>query len=326
MVDIPPGEHIVFSLTGLLDPDATGSLANTASVQVPALVTDTNPINNSVTVSDAVTQLSDLELKISDNIDPFDPDSLQRLLYRLQFINHGPSTARNVYSLSDIPALQDDILVVSPDSSCQLVSDQLECLSAELAVGGSINTDVSMVLLADAPGQVQMSGELSSDYADPNPINNMALETTDLLTGIDVRIQKTNQVDMVEPGVWVEYLMTVDNLGSVDAGDVIVTENLPAGLINASWQCQAYNGAACINVDEFGITGGANLPANATAVFTLQAQVDPALAYSTETEVVNEVSVQLVSGSETSLANNTAEDTDALILYIFKNGFEQVIP
>ncbi len=326
MVDIPPGEQVSYVISAMLDPDATGTLSNTATVSVSVPVTDINPNNNSVTVSDAITQLADLEVLISDNIDPFDPDSLQRLQYRLQFINHGPSTARNLFSVSDIPTLQDDIIVVSPDSSCQLNGDQLECAVTELPVNGAVITEVSMMLLANAPGQVVFSSDISSAYADPYLINNEASETTDLLTGIDVRIQKTNHLEIVEPGVWVEYEITVDNIGSVDAGDVIVTENLPAGLINASWQCQGFDGAVCINVDEFGITGGANLPANATAVFTLQAQVDPALAYSADTEVVNEVSAQLVTGTETSLANNIAEDVDALILYIFKNGFEQVTP
>ena len=326
VVDIPPGDQVSYVITSMLDPDAMGMLENTAEAYVPVPVTDINLANNRVTVSDVITQLADLEVMVSDNIDPFDPDSLQRLLYRLQFINHGPSTARNLFSVSDIPALQDDIIVVAPDSSCHLNGGQLECSAVELPVSGVINTDVSMVLLADAPGQVVFSSDISSDYVDPYSANNMAIETTDLLTGIDVRIHKTDHLDFVEPGVWVEYEITVDNIGSVDAGDVVVTENLPAGLINASWQCQAFGGAQCINVDEFGITGGANLPANSTAVFTLQAQVDPALAYSTDTEVVNEVSVQLITGSETSLANNTAEDEDALILYIFKNGFEQVIP
>ena len=216
--------------------------------------------------------------------------------------------------------------MVSPESSCQFNGNDLECSVAQIPVGGVVNTIVSMVLLADAPGQVTFNSDISSVYTDPYLVNNVASETTDLLSGIDVRVQKTNHIEIVEPGVWVEYEITVDNIGSFDAGDVVVSENLPAGLINASWQCQAFNGAVCVNVDEFAITGGANLPANSTAIFTLQAQVDPALAYTTETEVVNEVSVQLVSGSETSLTNNWAEDVDSLILYIFKNGFEQVTP
>lgn len=326
LVDIPPGEQISYLITAMLNPDVMGVITNTADVTVAAPVTDVDVNNNSVTVSDTITQIADLEVIVSDNIDPFDPDSQQRLEYRLQFINHGPSTGRNIFSVSQIPALQDDIIVVSPESSCQFNGNDLECSVAQIPVGGVVNTIVSMVLLADAPGQVTFNSDISSVYTDPYLVNNVASETTDLLSGIDVRVQKTNHIEIVEPGVWVEYEITVDNIGSFDAGDVVVSENLPAGLINASWQCQAFNGAVCVNVDEFAITGGANLPANSTAIFTLQAQVDPALAYTTETEVVNEVSVQLVSGSETSLTNNWAEDVDSLILYIFKNGFEQVTP
>lgn len=326
LVDIPPGEKVTYLINAMLNADALGSLENTASIQVPNPVVDVDLNNNSDSISAAITQLADVEVQITDNIDPFDPDSSQRLIYNLKLLNHGPSTARDVYSISTIPALQDDILIVAPGNSCQLNTGQLICVVDELAVDDFTSTDASMLLLATAPGQVVFESEVSSAYADPYLMNNEAIETTDLISGIDVRIQKTNNLEIVEPGAWVEYQITVDNIGSVDAGDVIISENLPAGLIHASWQCQAYGDAICINVNETAITGGANLPAGTAVVFSLKAQVDPALAYTSETEVVNEVTVQLVSGTETSLTNNIANDIDALILYIFKNGFEQVIP
>ena len=326
IVDLPPLGQLTYSVTAQLNQAAQGLLENTALVTIAAPVIDLDDSNNSSYVSDDITQVADMEVLLSDNIDPYDPDSNYRLIYQIQVINHGPSMARNISNISVIPDLQNDILIVSPESSCELNINELSCTTAELAAGGLIVTDASMVVLENAPGQVQMSSDVVSIYPDPNQFNNEAIETTDLLAGIDVRIHKTDHLEMVEPGVWVEYTITVDNVGSVDAGDVIVDEQMPAGLINGSWQCQASNGASCLNVDEFNITGGGNIPAAGVLVFTLKAQVDPALAYSTETEITNSVSVQLVQGTETSLLNNSDSDTDALVLYIFKNGFESITP
>ncbi len=326
MIDLPPTGEVRYNLVARLDEAAQGMLENSVSVTIPSPVIDLDNSNNSSEVSHMITQVADLELMLSDAIDPYDPGSPYRLSYQIQVINHGPSLARNVSNVSIIPDGQSDVLILSSQASCDLNNNQMICNQDELAVNEVMLTETSMVILENAPGQVQVSSDVVSIYPDLDSSNNQAIETTDLLAGIDVRIAKTNHVEIVEPGVWVEYTITVDNVGSVDAGDVVIDEQMPTGLINGSWQCQASNGASCLNVDEFNITGGADLPSGGVVVFTLQAQVDPALAFSSDTEITNTVSVQLVQGSETSLLNNTDSDTDALILYIFKNGFEQVTP
>jgi uncharacterized repeat protein (TIGR01451 family) len=53
-VVLPAGGRVTYTLTGTLDLGATGTLANTATVELPGGVTDPDPTNNSATDSDVV--------------------------------------------------------------------------------------------------------------------------------------------------------------------------------------------------------------------------------------------------------------------------------
>ena len=120
----------------------------------------------------------------------------------------------------------------------------------------------------------------------------------------------------------VEYQIVLENIGSVDSGEVAIIEQLPLELISASWQCDAYDGAACLNIDEFGITGGADIPSGSRVELLLRATVDPALINADGTLIINTIDVQMITETDFNLLNNTASDTDEIVLYIFKNGFE----
>ncbi len=104
-----------------------------------------------------------------------------------------------------------------------------------------------------------------------------------------------------------------------------IDEQLPAGLINATWQCEAFEGAICININETDVTGGADLPSGGRVVMTMVATVDPALSDMSQTQISNTVEAVLISETDYNLLNNISTDTDPLIFFIFKNGFEGVV-
>src|SRR5690606_16934418 len=106
IVDLPPLGQLTYSVTAQLNQAAQGLLENTALVTIAAPVIDLDDSNNSSYVSDDITQVADMEVLLSDNIDPYDPDSNYRLIYQIQVINHGPSMARNISNISVIPDLQ----------------------------------------------------------------------------------------------------------------------------------------------------------------------------------------------------------------------------
>ncbi|MFC3195556.1 beta-propeller fold lactonase family protein [Marinicella sediminis] len=326
VIDIPVGTSVTYLVNGMLPSAATGDLFNEVTVATGAPVTDDDLSNNTASVNDVILEIADLSVTIDDSIDPYDPDSANSIQYLVTLNNAGPSDARTITTDTVITGITSQVQIFDLISDCDSLSNGFSCTTDLLVAGGSLDTVVDLRYAASPPETVVLETVTNSSTAtDPDLNNNTDVETTELITGIDVTIHKTDNLEFAEPGTPLTYLITVTNEGSVDAGDVVVNEQLPASLINASWTCEGFAGATCINIDSNNVTGGANLPAGSQAVFTLTTQIDPLLVDMSETEVVNVVDVQLVSGTDFNLNNNTDTDTNVLVFYIFIDGFEEVV-
>src|SRR5262249_1994323 len=60
------GQSVSITLTGTVDPAASGSITNTAHVEPPPGVTDTNPNNNTSTDTDTILRQADLAVAKTD--------------------------------------------------------------------------------------------------------------------------------------------------------------------------------------------------------------------------------------------------------------------
>ncbi|WP_395375280.1 beta-propeller fold lactonase family protein [Marinicella sp. W31] len=321
-VFIAPDEQLVYTVTADVDTAAVGSLTNTADVAVTAPATDPENANNSATDSDTILQVTDLSISMNAGIDPYDPASPLDLPYAIDVINNGPSDAQGV----EVRLPFEQFLSATVTDDCVVDGNEFVCMIGTAEVNVPYALDIAYRVTSSQIASVDNTAEVLSSTKDPITSNNSVTTTTTLLSGIDVRVTKDNGIDEIEPGAQVQYLITIDNIGSVDAGDVVIDEQMPAGLINASWQCVSYDGAACLNVDEFNITGGAALPSGGRVEFILTATVDPQLADMSQTDITNTVTVSLMSGTDFNMSNNTASDTDDLIFYIFRDGFDGVTP
>ena len=67
-VTLPVGATITYTVTAHVNPSATGSLANTASVAMPAGLTDPTPGNNSATDTDTLTPQADIAVTVDDGV------------------------------------------------------------------------------------------------------------------------------------------------------------------------------------------------------------------------------------------------------------------
>jgi hypothetical protein len=61
-LSLATGESATITLSGTIDPAATGSLTNTVTVAPPNGVTDNNAANNTATDTDTLTPQADLSL------------------------------------------------------------------------------------------------------------------------------------------------------------------------------------------------------------------------------------------------------------------------
>ena len=101
-VDLPSGSSVIFSFNVEIDPSATGTLVNTATVSPPAGTTDPNPGNNTATDTDTLTPQADLAVTKDDGKTTVVPGTSDT--YTITVTNNGPSTVTSLTLTDPMPA------------------------------------------------------------------------------------------------------------------------------------------------------------------------------------------------------------------------------
>ena len=108
------GSTLTVTVTGTIDPAATGDLTNTATVTVPggAGFTDPDPTSNAATDIDTLgSQLVDLAITKDDGQTSYVPGT--PISYTVTVTNAGPSTATDVSLSDELPAA-----ITNPTVTC----------------------------------------------------------------------------------------------------------------------------------------------------------------------------------------------------------------
>lgn len=132
---VPPGGSVLFAIVGSLDPAATGTLTNTATVAPEAGVTDAELTNNSATDSDPILHVADLA--IEKTADPDEVETGGDLTFTIIVTNLGPSVADGVTVTDFLPA---GVVVVSAsgvDWTCNFDATTVTCSMAVMAPGAA---------------------------------------------------------------------------------------------------------------------------------------------------------------------------------------------
>jgi uncharacterized repeat protein (TIGR01451 family) len=137
----------------------------------------------------------------------------------------------------------------------------------------------------------------------------------------DIAATKSDGLGTFRPGDLVVYTVTVRNLGADAAAQIRVIDNVPAGLVDVVWTCDASGGVAC---PQAGGSGNldvtiASFPVGGLLNFIFYGNVDGSPA-----QLVNTALVQLPADTtieDPVPGNNSASDTNLLEL-LFANGFE----
>ena len=99
---IPVGGTVTYTLTGTIDPAATGTLTNTAHVSPPAGVTDPDLADNNASDTDTLTPSADLSITKTDGQTSAVPGTTTT--YTIVVSNDGPSTVSNLTLTDAVPA------------------------------------------------------------------------------------------------------------------------------------------------------------------------------------------------------------------------------
>jgi len=220
-VNLLPGGTATYTLTGTVDPAATGTLVNTATAAAPAGMTDPNPANNSATDTDTLTPQTDLALTKSASTDPVSPGA--PLTYSLTVTNGGPSNATSVTVVDTLPVGVTFVSSVPGPPTCTLGGATVTCGLGPLTAGANAAVTINVTVNA-AAGVLVNTATVSGSETDPNPANNSASATTTVRSGKGELTQGTDAVHdlAAQPGPLADLDVFLISQKAYSSYDVVV--------------------------------------------------------------------------------------------------------
>lgn len=290
-VDLAPGASFFANFTGHWDTSATGAVSNTATAT--SVTPDPNLNNNTSTVSGTLAPSADIAVtKVATA--PTAPLG-GVVTYTVTVTNNGPSAAAGVV-VTDTPSDGLTIELATPSVGTWDMANS-QWLVGTLASGAS----ASIVVMARAGlvGDWANVVNASAVTPDPDTTDNSATETVTIVPAADLSLVKTGPSTLTSNGP-VNYTLTVRNNGPSDAENVVVTDNLPAGLITPTTSTPN-----CAFVGSALTCTASTLADGATIVISVQATVDPSFG---GPRIVNTAQV-----SSATTDPNTANNLGAVI-------------
>jgi uncharacterized repeat protein (TIGR01451 family) len=234
-VNLPVGGSVTFTVNATIDPAASGTLTNTATITAPAGVTDPDPTNNSATDSDTLTPQADLSITKSDDADPVVAGTL--LTYTVVVVNQGPSIASGVQVTDTLPAGVSFVSSTAPGGCTGAGVLLCDVGTVQPGLANSVSFTITVLVGQGAPPAgttISNSAAVSATTPDPDLTFNTATETTQVVSESSLVTLKVDSDDPVLAGTSLSYTITVQNTGPSDAHNIVATDVLPAGVTYAS--------------------------------------------------------------------------------------------
>src|SRR4029077_6430253 len=203
LVNLLNGGTATFTVNASGAGNATGSIANTATVAAPAGVTDPTPGNNSATDSDTVNLVADLSITKTDGVTSVNAGGTAT--YTIVVSNAGPSGADG--AIFTDPAVANlsvtSVTCGSPSGSaaCPTVPNTTVALMQGAGIviptlpsGGSVTFTVNATVAGGATGTIANTANVAAPagVTDPTPGNNSATDTDTVNLVADLSITKTD--------------------------------------------------------------------------------------------------------------------------------------
>ncbi len=313
-VNLLAGGTVTYTLIAAIAPGATGSLVNSATIAVPAGVTETNTGNNIAGDTDTLTASGDLAISKTDGVLTKIPGT--PITYTIVVTNNGPSTAVAAAVNDTIPAT---ILsptwtcVASAGSSCALASGSGNIASTvTLTPTGTATYTVNGTVDPDATGTLTNTATVTGAVGfDGTVINNSAQDVDTLTPTGDLTITKTDGITDAVPGTSITYTIVATNSGPSTVVSAPITDTLPAALTGATWTCVASAGSSCGAPSGSGnLATTATLRTAGTATYTVTATVLPSTPAGVNS-LTNTANIAAPAGfTDPAPGNNTGVDTD----------------
>lgn len=228
---------------------ASGSVINTATVVVPAGVTDVNLANNRGTVTVNIGPQADLSLTKSATPTVILYD--QTTTFTLIAVNAGPNAATNATVRDILPSgLFGMVFLIATGFSGGTLTASVTTSSqfdATLTLPANSSVSISLRAKAGATGTQLNQATITAPIGtiDPVPSNNLAQATVTIPVNTRLGITKTNVVSTLTAGQTTSYTITAFNDGPAAADGTVVKDISSAGLLCTSVTCVGSGGAIC---------------------------------------------------------------------------------
>ncbi len=180
-VNLPAGGSVTFSATCAIDPAATGTLVNTATVAPGAGVTDPVPGNNSATDTDTLAPQADVS--VVKTVDPTALDNGETATFTIVVANAGPSAAPGVLVEDYFPvALQANLAwtcTAQGGATCAAAGTGDIVDVVDLPPGSSVTYTATCDVWSDLDAEIEntCTATLPAGVTDPAPGDNTGTAT-----------------------------------------------------------------------------------------------------------------------------------------------------
>ena len=290
------GATATFTLVATVANNASGTITNSASAAHSG--TDGNPGNSSGAAAPTPVVAPSADLAINKNTNTTSVAPGATFSYTIAVTNNGPDAAANVVMTDILPAQLQFVSITTPAGfNCVTpavnANGTVTCTAATLANGATANFTLTVRVSPSATsGSVTNSATVVSTTADSTPANGTdpAPAVAIAAPTADLAVTKTTASSTLTTGNSVTYTITVTNNGPSAATNVIVTDDLPAGLTFVSatpsqGTCNASDPISC-NVGTLNNGASATISVVANVTATSGTIANTASADGTETDPV----------------------------------------
>lgn len=315
-VDLPNGSTITYVVTAVINPSATGTLTNTATVSVSSPIVQTA----TATDSDTLTPTADLAITNTDNSPtPGHVQTGQALTYTVIVTNGGPSDVTGASVTDSLPAGFDGASYSAVDtggatgftaSGSGNISD-----TVNMPAGSTITYTITGTIDAAATGTLLSVATVGAPLGvtDPNSANNSVTDSNVVSTEADLSITKTDNSPTpgsVVPGTALTYTIVVSNTGPGDVTGAKVADTYPADFTGVTYTATSTGTASGFTANGSGNIGDTvDLAVGSTITYIVKGTIAAAATGSlTNTATVTPPADTI----DTDTTNNSATDTDTL--------------
>lgn len=255
------GNFITVTINGKIPSNAAiGPLPNTATVTLPAGITDYNTANNTSLVNTDVISTPTLAVQKTG---PASAAAGNQITYKIKVDNTGPSDAAAVSIADVLPAELSGVqwLATTNGTAAGIVGTNNGtgnvAVNANIPAGAHVIVDVTGTINADFSGTINNTATAKIG-ASPAVSSPEVSTVVNKLTNLTLTKSAPATLSAGQPIV---YTIELGNNGPSNASGAVLTDNIPAAILNPTWS-SSVSGGAVVTANGTGSGNALSLTAN----------------------------------------------------------------